>query len=96
MKPKKEQYLCRDCGTKINIEGEDILNGKLLAFDTNNDKKDLTFIFKCNNCFEKDPSLSNYQETEVYSRIVGYLRPLQQWHVSKQEEFKDRKNYKIK
>jgi len=28
---------------------------------------------------------------EVYSRIVGYLRPVQQWNFGKKEEFKDRK-----
>ena len=27
---------------------------------------------------------------EVYSRIVGYLRPVQSWHKAKQLEFKDR------
>jgi len=31
---------------------------------------------------------------EVYSRIVGYLRPIQQWHAGKQQEFKDRKVFK--
>jgi ribonucleoside-triphosphate reductase len=30
-------------------------------------------------------------ETEVYSRIVGYMRPVKQWNKGKQEEFKDRK-----
>ncbi|MGB9703173.1 MAG: ribonucleoside triphosphate reductase [Candidatus Micrarchaeia archaeon] len=30
-------------------------------------------------------------ECEVYSRIVGYLRPVKQWNPGKQEEFKDRK-----
>lgn len=28
---------------------------------------------------------------EVYSRVVGYLRPVQQWNDGKQEEFKERK-----
>ncbi len=31
---------------------------------------------------------------EVYSRVVGYLRPVQQWHKGKQEEFKERKTFK--
>ena len=31
------------------------------------------------------------QTCEVYSRIVGYLRPVSQWNAGKQEEFKDRK-----
>lgn len=33
--------------------------------------------------------------TEVYSRIVGYFRPVSQWNVGKREEFKLRKTYKI-
>ncbi len=32
---------------------------------------------------------------EVYSRIVGYLRPIKQWNVGKQAEWKDRKTFKI-
>lgn len=35
------------------------------------------------------------QETEVYSRIVGYLRPVNQWNQGKQVEFADRQVYKI-
>ena len=31
------------------------------------------------------------QETEVYSRVVGYLRPVKQWNKGKQAEFKMRK-----
>lgn len=31
---------------------------------------------------------------EVYSRIVGYIRPVDQWNEGKQEEFKDRKEFK--
>lgn len=33
------------------------------------------------------------KDTEVYSRIVGYYRPVQQWHIGKQEEFRQRKEY---
>jgi ribonucleoside-triphosphate reductase len=39
--------------------------------------------------------LKNYQETEVYSRVVGYLRPVSQWNEGKQQEFKDRKEFKV-
>lgn len=28
---------------------------------------------------------------EVYSRVVGYIRPIEQWNDGKQAEFKDRK-----
>lgn len=34
------------------------------------------------------------EECEVYSRVVGYLRPVNQWNVGKQLEFKLRKNFK--
>ncbi|MBN2351110.1 MAG: ribonucleoside triphosphate reductase [Spirochaetales bacterium] len=35
-------------------------------------------------------------QTEIYSRIVGYLRPTNQWNEGKAEEFKLRKTYKLK
>ena len=31
---------------------------------------------------------------EVYSRIVGYLRPINRWNDGKQQEFSERKVYK--
>jgi ribonucleoside-triphosphate reductase len=33
------------------------------------------------------------QKCEVYSRIVGYLRPVSQWNEGKQEEFRERVNF---
>ncbi len=36
------------------------------------------------------------QKTEVYSRVVGYIRPIQQWNGGKQAEFKDRKEFVVK
>jgi len=36
------------------------------------------------------------QETEVYSRITGYYRPLKNWNDGKAQEFKDRKVYDMK
>ena len=39
--------------------------------------------FTCPKCVIEQPC-------EVYSRVVGYLRPVQSWHVGKQEEFKQR------
>ncbi|RKY38904.1 MAG: ribonucleoside triphosphate reductase [Candidatus Omnitrophota bacterium] len=34
-------------------------------------------------------------ECEIYSRVVGYLRPVQQWNKGKKEEFKERKTFKV-
>ncbi len=44
--------------------------------------------FTCPKCLIKQPC-------EVYSRVVGYIRPIQQWHTGKQEEFKERRVFKI-
>ena len=33
------------------------------------------------------------EETEVYSRIVGYLRPIATWNDGKKQEFKERKTF---
>ena len=36
------------------------------------------------------------KRTEVYSRITGYYRPIQNWNEGKTQEFADRKEYNIK
>ncbi len=36
------------------------------------------------------------QKCEVYARVVGYLRPIEQWNEGKGEEFKDRKTFEVK
>jgi anaerobic ribonucleoside-triphosphate reductase len=40
------------------------------------------------------PKCAIEQPCEVYSRVVGYLRPVSQWNEGKQQEFKDRKEFK--
>ena len=43
-------------------------------------------VYTCPDCGEK---------TEVYSRITGYYRPVQNWNDGKTQEYKDRKVYDI-
>ncbi len=43
-------------------------------------------VYTCPDCGEK---------TEVYSRITGYYRPVQNWNDGKSQEFSDRKVYNI-
>lgn len=50
---------------------------------------------KCTKCYAEDPVLGNFRATEVFSRVVGYMRPVSAWNGAKQEEFKKRKNYKV-
>jgi len=33
--------------------------------------------------------------TEIYSRVVGYIRPLDSWGKAKQQEFHDRVTYDV-
>jgi anaerobic ribonucleoside-triphosphate reductase len=35
------------------------------------------------------------QKCEIWSRPVGYLRPVQHWNNGKREEFKERKEFKV-
>ena len=32
--------------------------------------------------------------TEVYSRVCGFFRPVQQWNRGKREEFRERRTYR--
>jgi len=32
---------------------------------------------------------------EVYSRVVGYFRPISQWNKGKREEFNERKEFSL-
>ena len=88
---KEEKIKCYDCGKEVKLdEKKNIIDGVLLEYET----PEKLQIFKCNTCYEKDPSLHHYQKCEVYSRVVGYLRPITQWNEGKKQEYKDRKNYK--
>ncbi len=46
----------------------------------------------CPKCLAQDKK----QKCTVFSRIVGYLRPVDQWNAGKQEEFKERKLFDSK
>jgi ribonucleoside-triphosphate reductase len=34
-------------------------------------------------------------KVEVYSRVCGFFRPVQQWNKGKKEEFKDRREFLV-
>ena len=90
---KNLKILCHDCGCEIKTnENNEIINGFELIYDSAGKK---TKIFKCKECFAKSKALKNYQFCEVYSRVVGYLRPVQQWHKGKEQEYLERKEYKM-
>jgi len=86
---------CHDCGKDVNVavaltpEGFAISGGAV--YEPEPDK----FHNKCDDCHRKSPHLSNYRRCEVYSRVVGYLRPVAQWNEGKQAEFSQRKAYRV-
>lgn len=86
-----ENNICHDCGKELAINNEEIENGVFLVYDHAGEKIN---ILKCNECYAKNPSLTNFQECEVYSRVVGYIRPVQQWHKGKKQEFGERMEFK--
>jgi len=88
-----EKLLCHDCGREIEVKNEKIISAKIFVYKTKEGKK--IEILKCKDCYEKITALRNYQDCEVYSRVVGYLRPVQQWNKGKQKEFHDRKEFDL-
>jgi len=87
----EEQMLCHDCGSKIAIDdNQELQDAVSLVYDNNGAKIN---ILKCNECYAKSPTLTNFQPCEVYSRVVGYIRPVQQWHKGKRQEYGDRKEF---
>ncbi len=51
-----------------------------------NDNKD-------NKKTDQDELETKRQKCEVFSRVVGYLRPVDAWNPGKKEEFKDREEF---
>jgi len=86
-------HYCHDCNRGIKVENSEIQNGLLIKYREGNEEFD---IFKCDDCFKKNPALANFRKCEVYSRIVGYLRPVKQWNVGKKQEFDERQGYNFK
>lgn len=94
MSKKIEKNYCDLCNIELKLKDEEILNGYRLVYDIGDNRK--VTVFRCKKCYEKDQTLSNHQECEVYTRIVGYLRPVKHFNPGKQQEFKERKTFKIK
>lgn len=77
-----EKIICHDCGKTLAH------NEEYMPYETTSGT-----LAKCKTCHQSDPVLRNFQKTEVYSRVVGYIRPVTQWNGAKQAEFTDRKEF---
>jgi len=89
---------CHDCQkavtveAKVSEEGEITIDGGAV-YKIRIGLED-RYFFKCDSCFKADKVLRDYQDCEVFSRVVGYLRPVQQWNIGKREEYKQRVEFK--
>jgi len=89
--------LCHDCGNHVEVtaklteEGAIEIDGGCVY--KVKERNDAVYFFKCDECFNKDKTLRNFKKTEVYSRVVGYLRPVQQWNKGKKVEYDMRKEF---
>lgn len=45
--------------------------------------------------FKRHALSADRQVCEVYSRVVGYIRPVASWNPGKQSEYKDRMTYSV-
>jgi hypothetical protein len=85
---------CMDCGKPFTIQVErispkrlEIKNGAIGVR-----RKTGEIHFKCEDCKENN----NWgMPSEVYSRVVGYLRPVGDWNTGKQTEYGMRTEYSI-
>lgn len=90
--------LCHDCGKHVEVrvtlteENQIEISGGAV-YKVNQGYKGEELFFKCDECFSLDHTLRNFKESEVFSRAVGYLRPVQQYNKGKKEEFKMRKKF---
>jgi len=89
--------LCHDCKCPVSIEAKVAEDGAITieggaVYKVKQGTEKLMY-FKCNECFKKDHTLRNWKRTEVYSRVVGYLRPVQQWNRGKLAEYATRKEF---
>lgn len=46
--------------------------------------------------YMNNEKLQERQPCEIYSRVVGYLRPVNQWNDGKRNEFEDRQHFQVK
>lgn len=89
---------CCDCGVDVHIKAE--LSGMNLIIDGGaafhppaiwNCPED--YMFKCPACFKTEPKF--FPKTEVYTRCVGYLRPVNQMNPGKVAEINQRAMFNI-
>ena len=81
-----------ECEVLVDVVGDQIIitGGAVYEVVINGDKQQFV---KCEACTKIDKVLRNYQPCEVYTRVVGYLRPVEQMNGAKKCEHQMRKSF---
>lgn len=97
------EYYCHDCKAPVRVratrDGESAavlepMDGAAGYYPQINDtERQREYFVKCAKCFRKEPQLTYYNPTEVYTRVVGYYRPVSAFNRGKKAEHRDRKYY---
>jgi hypothetical protein len=89
---------CHDCGAQVEVtatlreDGVIVIGGNGSVYKVK-ERLESKYFFKCEDCFRDNKTLCNFRECEVYSRVVGYLRPVKQWNKGKKVEYEMRKEF---
>jgi DNA-directed RNA polymerase subunit RPC12/RpoP len=83
--------LCHDCGTEVIVKAELAEDGTITVaggavYKVKQQYARVDLFYKCDACFAKNRILEEYKECDVFSRVVGYLRPVNQWNAGKKAE----------
>jgi hypothetical protein len=89
--------VCHDCSIPVEIQAKKDINDTITIeggsiYKIKQGLED-RFFFKCDECYKKDKALRNFRDCLVYSRVVGYLRPVSGWNRGKLAEWNARKEF---
>ena len=98
---KEYEGKCHDCSKEVRVvidrdeeTGAIVIEGGAVYSPVVGMPPVERIYLKCNACFEKSRRLTSFVDCEVYSRVVGYLRPVKQWNAGKRSELRQRVEFK--
>ena len=96
--PLEFQGECIDCRSTVIVratqDGEDTtIEGGAVFHPPGDWHSPTEYLYKCDGCYEKNPTFN--PRTQVYSRVCGFLTPVNQWNNGKRAEWKSRKTFAV-
>lgn len=95
---------CHDCGAAVRIRATMEQDGWTIqlhpmdgnaVYEVAPDWENPEPFFKCAECYQHDPVLRRFRNTEIYTRVVGYYQRLDRFNPGKREEFRKRSNFTL-